>query len=70
MSYLQSNQQKQTRIRSSNTSSVALRLAKIHAVESLRIGMTNMKATGFSPLEIRALVNEFLKESFNRSLNE
>ena len=67
MSYLQSNQQKQTRIRSSNTSSVALRLAKIHAVESLRIGMTNMKATGFSALEIRGLVNEFLRESYNRS---
>lgn len=67
MSYLQSNQQKQTRIRSSNTSSVALRLAKIHAVESLRIGMTNMKATGFEALEIRSLVNEFLRESYNRS---
>ena len=67
MSYLQSNQQKQSRIRSSNTSSVALRLAKIHAVESLRIGMTNMKATGFSALEIRGLVNEFLHSSFNRS---
>lgn len=67
MSYLQSNQQKQSRIRSSNPSSVALRLAKIHAVESLRIGMTNMKATGFSALEIRRLVNEFLHSSFNRS---
>jgi hypothetical protein len=67
MSNLLSNQNKSSRIRSSNTSSVTLRLAKIHAIESLRIGMTNMKATGFLPLEIHSLVNEFLRESYNRS---
>jgi hypothetical protein len=69
-SYLQSNQSKQTRIRTSNISSIALRLAKIHAIESLRIGMTNCKATGFTTLEIRSLVNEFLRESYRGGEND
>ena len=71
MTYLQSNLKKQSQIRGNGvSSSVQLRLAKIHAIESLRIGMTNMKSTGFSALEIRSLVNEFLRESYNGISND